>query len=469
MVEMPGAAATRPEGRPVRIGLLGCGHVGSAFVELIDSGAASITRRTGLDLEVTRIAVRDLGRTRPGVADSGPSSAGRGTAGRLTADAYSVVADDQVDLVVELIGGIEPARTLVLSALRAGKPVVTANKELLASAGAELLGAAEAAAVDLYFEASVAGAIPLVRLLSDSLAGERINRVMGIVNGTTNYVLTKMSDEGSGYAEALAEAQALGYAEADPSVDVEGYDARAKAAILAGIAFDADVEAEDVYREGITGIGAEDIAFAHRLGYEVKLLAVAERVGGGAGAGTGTGAGTGGGAGAPGVTVRVHPAMVPAEHPLASVRGSFNAVFVEGESAGEIMIYGRGAGGGPTASAVLGDVVAAAHHLQSGIRGRPVRRDRIELRPMSELRTQYYLTLDVADRPGVLGAVAQVFGDHHVSIRSMEQVGLGDEARLVFITHTALEADVQATLESLAKLEAVDRIGGLLRVIGPER
>jgi len=431
----------------VRIGLLGYGNVGVAFTHLIDSQAEAIELRTGLDLRITAIAVKDLERERPGPA--------RSAAGvRLCADAASLVGDPTIDVIVELIGGVEPARSLVLSALAAGKPVVTANKELLATVGAELLAAAEKGGVDLFYEASVGGAIPLVRLLHDSLAGERIVRVMGIVNGTTNYVLTSMSEEGSEYARALAEAQALGYAEADPTADVDGYDARSKAAILAGIAFDADVVADDVYREGIKGIGAADIAFAHRLGYEVKLLAVAERVGDGS---------------TPAVAVRVHPAMVPREHPLASVRGAFNAVFVEGYSAGEIMVYGRGAGGTATASAVLGDVVAAAHHLREGTRGRAVRRERVEIRPISELRTQYYLTLDVSDRPGVLASVARVFGEHHVSIRSMEQVGLGQEARLVFITHTAREADVQATLGSLASLDVVRRIGVLLRVIGPER
>jgi homoserine dehydrogenase len=277
---------------------------------------------------------------------------------------------------------------------------------------------------------------------------------MGIVNGTTNYMLTSMSEEGCDYARALAEAQGLGYAEADPTADVEGFDARAKAAILAGIAFDADVVATDVYTEGITAIGASDIAFAHKLGYVVKLLAVAERVDDGP---------------TPAVAVRVHPAMVPREHPLASVRGAFNAVFVEGDTAGELMVYGRGAGGMATASAVLGDVVAAAHHRRKETRGRAVRRERVEIRPISALLTQYYLTLDVKDQPGVLASVAHVFGEHHVSIRSMEQIGLGDGARLVFITHTAREADVQATLTSLAELDVVARIGVLLRVIGPER
>jgi homoserine dehydrogenase len=431
----------------VHVGLLGYGNVGVAFTRLIDSQAEAIALRIGHELRVTRIAVRDVAKQRP---DSALSDAGE----RLSGDAASLVVDPSIDVIVELIGGIEPARSLVLAALAAGKPVVTANKELLATFGAELLSAAEKGGVDLFYEASVAGAIPLVRLLNDSLAGERIVRVMGIVNGTTNYMLTSMSEEGCDYAVALAEAQALGYAEADPTADVEGFDARAKAAILAGIAFDADVVASDVYTEGITAIGASDIAFAHKLGYVVKLLAVAERVSDGP---------------TPAVAVRVHPAMVPREHPLASVRGAFNAVFVEGDTAGELMVYGRGAGGMATASAVLGDVVAATHHLRQETRGRAVRRERVEVHPISELRTQYYLTLDVKDQPGVLATVAQVFGDHHVSIRSMEQIGLGGGARLVFITHIAREADVQATLASLAELDVVARIGVLLRVIGPER
>ena len=431
----------------VRVGLLGYGNVGVAFTRLIDSQAAAIALRTGIELRVTRIAVKDPDRARPG---SALSDAGD----RLCGEAASLVDDPEIDVIVELVGGIEPARSLVLAALAAGKPVVTANKELMASFGAELLSAAEKGGIDLFYEASVAGAIPLVRLLNDSLAGERIVRVMGIVNGTTNYMLTSMSDEGSEYSRALAEAQELGYAEADPTADVEGFDARAKAAILAGIAFDADVVPSDVYTEGITSIGASDIAFAHKLGYEVKLLAVAERVGSGPAAA---------------VAVRVHPAMVPREHPLASVRGAFNAVFVEGDTAGELMVYGRGAGGMATASAVLGDVVAAAYHRREETRGRAVRRERVEISPISALLTQYYLALDVKDQPGVLASVARIFGEHHVSIRSMEQIGLGDGARLVFITHTAREADVQATLASLASLDVVARIGSLLRVIGPER
>jgi homoserine dehydrogenase len=361
----------------------------------------------------------------------------------------SVVTDPGVDVVIELMGGVEPARTLVLDALKAAKPVVTANKQLLALCGAELFEAASAAGVDLLYEAAVAGAIPLIRPLRESLAGERIARVMGIVNGTTNYILTRMTDEGASYADALAEAQALGYAEADPTADVEGYDAAAKAAILATIAFGVQVVADDVHREGITAVTPADIAFAGRLGYVVKLLAVSEAVGAE-------------------VAVRVHPAMVPASHPLAAVRDAFNAVFVEGESVGELMFYGRGAGGMPTASAVLGDLIDAAHNLQVGGRGRTAPMNRAVVRPMADLSSQYYLNINVVDRPGVLAAVAAVFGTHGVSIRSMEQEGLGDEARLVFITHKATERDVQATLADLRHLDAVERVGGLLRVIGPE-
>jgi len=449
--------------RSVRVGVLGCGNVGGALIELIDTDGEMIAARTGLSLEVVRVAVRNLGRHR--LPTLGPD--------RLTDDAHAVVTDPDVDVVVELIGGIEPARTLILEALRAAKPVVTANKELLANVGAELLATAESAGVDLLYEAAVAGAIPLVRPLAESLAGERILRVTGILNGTTNYILTRMTDEGIGYGEALAEAQRLGYAERDPTADVEGHDASAKAAILAGIAFNADVVAGDVYCEGISGIEAADIDFARRLGYVVKLLAVvedaAEDTVAGAVQDTARGTPRPASSSVPTIAVRVHPAMVPADHPLAGVRGPFNAVFIEGQVAGELMLYGRGAGGRPTASAVLGDLIDAAHNLLAGGRGRATPRRHCDLRPIDELRTQYYLTIDVADRPGVLASVATVFGEHHVSIRSMEQVGLAGEARLVFITHTALEADVQATLAGLRQLDVVERVGSVLRVIGPER
>jgi homoserine dehydrogenase len=430
---------TADDSAPIRIGLLGCGNVGAALVQLLADEADALAERTNLRFEVARVAVRNVARER---AVELPE-------GCLTHDADGVVTDPDIDVVVELIGGIEPARRLVLAALKQGKPVVTANKELLANVGSELFEAAATAGVDLLYEASVAGAIPLIRPLRESLAGERITRVMGIVNGTTNYILTRMTEEGASYSEALAEAQSLGYAERDPTADVEGYDAGAKAAILASIAFGVSVVAGDVYREGISSVTPADIEVARRLGYVVKLLAIAERVDGE-------------------VAVRVHPAMIPTTHPLASVRGSFNAVFIEGEAVGELMLYGRGAGGRPTASAVLGDLVDAAHNLRVQSSGRTGTFRAGRFRPIDELSSQYYLNMDVVDRPGVLAAVAQVFGQHEVSIRSMEQEGLGDEAHLVFITHLALERDVQATLHGLRHLDAVKRIGTLLRVVGPE-
>ncbi|MGI8757957.1 MAG: homoserine dehydrogenase [Acidimicrobiales bacterium] len=420
----------------VRIGLLGCGNVGAALVALVAEQAGTIEARTGLRLEIARVAVRNLAKARPVDLPDGT----------LSHDATGVVNDPAIDLVVELVGGVEPARSLVLDALKAGKPVVTANKELVANVGSELFAAAESAGVDLLFEAAVGGAIPIVRPLRESLAGTRIRRITGIVNGTTNYILTRMSEEGTTYADALTEAQSLGYAERDPTADVEGYDAGAKAAILATIAFGVSVVAGDVYHEGISGVTPADIGFAHRLGYEVKLLAVAEQGDDGR------------------VAVRVHPAMVPRSHALASVRGSFNAVFIEGDAVGELMLYGRGAGGAPTASAVLGDVVVAAGNLRRGTSASVGAMPRATIRPIDEVRSEYYLHLEVLDRPGVLHAVAGVFAEHEVSIRSMEQEGLGDEARLIFITHEAAESAVQATLRSLRRLDAVDRVTNVLRV-----
>jgi homoserine dehydrogenase len=420
----------------VRVGLLGCGNVGAALVRLIATQGDEIAARTGVRLDVARVAVRSVAKERPVVL----------APDRLTHDAAEVVDDPGIDVIVEVIGGIEPARELILTALANGKPVVTANKELLANVGAELFSAADAAGVDLLFEAAVAGGIPLIRPLRESLVGERLTRVMGIVNGTTNYILTRMTEEGTSYADALAEAQSLGYAERDPTADVEGYDAGAKAAIIASIAFGARVVAGDVYHEGISSVTAADIAFAKRLGYVVKLLAIVERDGAAIG-------------------VRVHPAMVPVAHPLASVRDSFNAVFVEGEAIGNLMFYGRGAGGPPTASAVLGDLIDAAGNLRKGAHASLGSLAKAQIRPIDDVRSEYYLNLEVADLPGVLAAVAGVFGHHGVSIRAMEQEGLGAEARLVFITHVARESDVQATLRDLRELDVVDRIGTLLRVI----
>ena len=407
--------------------------------------ADGITARAGVRLELVGVAVAHPSKKRPGIPE-----------GLVTGDAKSLATDPQVDVVVELIGGIDPARVVVEAALSAGKPVVTGNKELIAANGADLARAASQAGVDLLYEAAVAGAIPLVRALRDSLAGEDIWRVMGIVNGTTNFILTMMADEGVAYEEALSEAQRLGLAERDPTADVEGFDAAAKVAILAGLAFQCDFPADSVHREGIVGLRGIDIAFANRLGYVVKLLAVAER------------SDSDGATDDPEVSVRVHPALVPHAHPLASVRGSFNAVFVEGASCGELMLYGRGAGGSPTASAVLGDLIDAASHLSSGGPGRAVPRREVRSRPIDDLRCAWYINMDVIDRPGVLGAVATVFGSNGVSIRSMEQVGLGDEARLIFLTHVAREGDIRATLEGLRQLDMVEHVGGVLRVAGDE-
>jgi homoserine dehydrogenase len=426
---------------PVRVGLLGCGNVGAALVELIRTRSDDIAARTGLALEVARVAVRSTTKERSVALPEGV----------LTHDAAGVVTDPDIDVVVEVIGGIEPARELTLDAIKAGKPVITANKELLANVGAELFAAADHAGVDLLFEAAVGGGIPVIRPLRESLAGERIDRVMGIVNGTTNYILTRMTEAGASYADALSEAQSLGYAERDPTADVEGYDAAAKAAIIASIAFGVRVVAGDVTNEGIAHITRADIDYAAKMGYVIKLLAIADQRDG-----------PGGGE----VGVRVHPAMVPAEHPLASVRDSFNAVFIEGAAVGDLMFYGRGAGGFPTATAVLGDLIDAAvnrargSHASIGVLGKA------RIRPIDEVETAYYLNIDVFDRPGVLAAVAGVFGSHGVSIRSMEQEGLGDEARLVFITHIAREAAMQATVRDLHHLDAVDRITSVLRVIG---
>jgi homoserine dehydrogenase len=420
----------------VRVGLLGCGTVGNALAELVHADADLLAERTGMRLELSRVAVRDLSKARSVPVEL------------LTTDAGSVVADPSVDVVVELMGGLEPARQLVLEALANKKPVVTANKALLSTYWSELFGQAASSGVDLLFEAAVGGAVPLIRAIRESLAGETIRSVMGIVNGTTNYILTRMSEEGVSYDEALAEAQRLGFAEADPSADVEGHDAAQKAAILATIAFGREVRAGQVFTEGITGLSPGDISFVRSLGYEVKLLAVAEQVASGS------------------VAVRVHPAMIPAVHPLAGVRGSFNAVFVDGEAVGEMMFYGRGAGGMPTAAAVLGDLVDAAHNLTTGGTGRVTVAPPATVAPVDELETRYFISLDVEDRPGVLAAVAGVFGDNDVSIRSMEQVGLGSEAHLIFVTHRAREDRVQSTLRGLEQCAPVKRIGGFLRVAG---
>ncbi|HET6878401.1 MAG TPA: homoserine dehydrogenase [Jatrophihabitans sp.] len=427
--------------RPLRVALLGCGVVGSQVVRLLEEQAGDLAQRVGAPLQLVGIAVR-----RPGRHQDVPAAL-------LTTDAEALVARDDVDVVVEVIGGIEPARSLLLSALRTGKSVVSANKALLAEDGATLHDAAARAGVDLYYEAAVAGAIPLLRPLRESLAGDRINRVIGIVNGTTNFILSRMDETGAGFDDALAEATELGYAEADPTADVDGYDAAAKAAILAGLAFHTRVTMSDVYREGIGDVTAADMAGAKAMNCTIKLLAICER--------------TVGADGRERVCVRAHPAMLPRSHPLAGVGDAFNAVFVEAEAAGSLMFYGRGAGGPPTASAVLGDLVAVARNRVSGSRGagESAYAD-LPIQPMGEASTRYHVALDVDDQPGVLAAVANAFAEEGVSIQTVRQEGRGDAATLVLVTHSATDAALNRTVEKLAGMPFVGRPPGVMRVEG---
>ena len=431
--------------RVLRVGMLGCGTVGAAVVRLLESHRDDIERRAGCRLEVRKVAVRD-----PAMARDVPLPPSA-----FVDDPIAVVEDPDVEIVCELIGGLEPAGALVLAAFDRDKPVVTANKELLATRGRELFDASDAKGLDLYFEAAVGGGIPLIRPLKESLTGERLRRVMGIVNGTTNFILTKMSEEGRGFADVLADAKRLGYAEADSSADVDGHDAAAKCAILASIAFNARVVAGDVFREGIAAVTIEDIEFARRLGYVVKLLAIAEMEPGEDGDER--------------IAVRVHPAMIPAAHPLASVRDAYNAVFVEGPNVGELMFYGRGAGGEPTATAVVGDLVSVARNLLAGARGVGCTcfHERT-IRPMEEMTGQYYILLRVEDRPGVLAEIASVFGESDVSIKSVWQEGSGKDAQLVFITHRAREGPFQEAVAALRGLPAVVEVRSVLRVEAEE-
>ena len=425
--------------RGINVGFLGCGIVGGAAARILTEHTEEIRMRTGVDVAVRRIAVRSLAKQRDV----------RLPAATFTTDPREVIDDPSIDVVVEAIGGIEPARDLILGAIKSGKHVVTANKELLATLGEEIMQAADAAGVDLLFEAAVGGGIPIIRPMKESLAGDRVRRVLGIVNGTTNFILTRMSETGESFAEALGEAERLGYTEMDPSADIEGFDAAAKLAILASIAFNARVVAGDVQREGIARVGAADVKAARELGYEVKLLAVAENVDGQ-------------------ISARVHPSMVPRTHPLASVRDVFNAVFVEGEESGELMFFGRGAGGGPTGAAVVGDVVEIARNLTVGGRsaGCTCYRHRARIRPQDESRVRYYVVLSVLDQPGVLSAVAGVFASHGVSIASVRQEGTGDEATLALITHVATEGAHQATFNDLEHLDVVRQLVSRLRVEG---
>jgi len=425
--------------KTMRIALLGCGVVGSQVARLLSEQADDLAVRAGARLEVAGIAVRRPSHPRPGIDPS-----------LLTTDVMGLATRPDVDIVVEVIGGIEPARSLLHAAMKAGKSVVTANKALLAEHGEEIHAVSRAFGADLYYEASVAGAIPLLRPLRESLAGDTVHRVLGIVNGTTNFILDRMDTSGADFGESLEEAQALGYAEPDPTADVEGFDAAAKAAILAGLAFHTRVTAADVHREGITEVTAADIASARVLGRIVKLLAICERSG-------------------DGVAVRVHPAMIPRSHPLAAVGGAYNAVFVEAQSAGQLMFYGAGAGGTPTASAVLGDIVAVARNRLAGTRGPELSTyAELPVLPMGDTLTRYHVSLDVDDRPGVLAPVAEVFARHDVSIEAVRQTSRGDEALLIIVTHEAPDAALAATVSELEALPVVRAVASVMRVEGEE-
>ncbi|MFJ3956510.1 homoserine dehydrogenase [Arthrobacter sp. NPDC090010] len=431
------------ETKTLKVALLGCGTVGSQVARILLEDAETLAARTGARLELVGIAVRTLGSPRDVEL---PQEL-------FTTDAESLVAE--ADLVIELMGGIEPARSLILRAVQHGASVVTGNKALLAQDGPTLYEEADKAGVQLSYEAAVAGAIPILRPIRDSLSGDRITRVLGIVNGTTNFILDQMDSTGAQFADALAEAQRLGYAEADPTADVEGHDAAAKAAILAALSFHTRFSLDDVHCEGITKVSAEDIAAAKDAGFVIKLLAIAEKLSDDAGS--------------EGVSVRVHPTLLPREHPLAAVRGAFNAVFVEAENAGELMFYGQGAGGNPTASAVLGDLVSAARRVVLGGPGRTeTTTGHVPARPIAASRTSYHVGLTVADQPGVLARIAQVFSDNGVSIELFRQsINNADgTAELRIVTHRGSEADLASTVESVSQLDVVNDVTSVLRVEG---
>jgi homoserine dehydrogenase len=424
--------------KTLKVGMLGCGVVGSQIARLLIENKSDLTSRAGANLELVKVAVKNINTKREGISSN-----------LLTDDAKSVVNDPEIDLIIEVIGGISPAKELILAAIKNGKSVVTANKALLAQAGAELYTAADNANVDLYYEAAVAGAIPILRPLRESLVGDQVHRIMGIVNGTTNYILTKMDESGTAFDDALKQAQQLGFAEADPTADVEAIDAASKAAILAGLAFHSRVSDSDVYREGITKITANDVKVAKAMDMVIKLLAIAELTPEGE------------------ISVRVHPALISRNHPLASVRESFNAVFVEAKSAGQLMFYGKGAGGEPTASAILGDLVAVARHKVSGGIG-PKESDYADLKiaKIGQTKTRYLIRLNVADKPGVLESVAHVFAAHGVSIQTVRQTGAGDKAELIVMTHSSTESALSETVKDLSKLSAVTDVASVLRVEG---
>ncbi|MFA3874793.1 homoserine dehydrogenase [Streptomyces sp. MMCC 100] len=425
--------------RPLKVALLGCGVVGSEVARIMTTHAADLASRIGAPVELAGVAVRRPDKVREGIDPA-----------LVTTDATALVKRGDIDVVVEVIGGIEPARTLITAAFEHGASVVSANKALIAQDGAALHAAADEHGKDLYYEAAVAGAIPLIRPLRESLAGDKVNRVLGIVNGTTNFILDAMDTTGAGYQEALDEATALGYAEADPTADVEGFDAAAKAAILAGIAFHTRVRLDDVYREGMTEVTAADFGSAKEMGCTIKLLAICERAADGGS-----------------VTARVHPAMIPLSHPLANVREAYNAVFVESDAAGQLMFYGPGAGGSPTASAVLGDLVAVCRNRLGGATGPGESAyAALPVSPMGDVVTRYHISLDVADKPGVLAQVATVFAEHGVSIDTVRQSGKDGEASLVVVTHRASDAALGGTVEALRKLDTVRGVASIMRVEG---
>mgnify|MGYP000011385263 CR=1 FL=1 len=422
----------------VRLGVIGHGTVGAAFVRLVKQQSDTIAARSGVRLEVARVAVRNIDAHKGSIA-----------AEVMTTDAEFVVNDPTVDLVVELMGGVDLPRKLILAALKNGKPVVTANKALIAQHGAELFAAADDAGIDLLFEAAVCGGIPLIRPLRESLRGEPIKRVLGIVNGTTNYILTKMSEEGQSYADALAGAQSLGYAETDPTADIEGHDAAAKAALLASLAFHSTVVIDEVYCEGITHISSEDVLAAKSMNSVIKLLAIAELTV------------------KDEISVRVHPVILPLAHPLASVRNAFNAIYVESEAAGQLMFYGRGAGGAPTASAILGDLVAVARHAAYSTvgYGESDYAD-LDIAPIGAVKSQFFVRLHVADKSGVLASIAQTFASENVSIQTVRQSGLGADAELIVVTHAASEDALDACVEKLKKMDIVSKVESVIRVEG---
>lgn len=427
--------------RSIGIGLLGAGTVGGTLVSRLIGEAAAIAAKTGLTFDVRRVGVRNLDRERAFPV----------TAGLLTDRLMEVIEDPTVELVVEVMGGLDPAGDLILAALDAGKPVVSANKELIAARGPELIAAAERSGVAFLFEAAVGGGIPIIRPLSETLAGEKIDRVVGIINGTTNYILTQMSEHGATYLHALEQAQELGFAEPDPTADVSGQDAAAKAAILASLAFGTWVGIDDVYYEGIQDVEAADIRFAADFGYVIKLVGVCERTD-------------------VGVNARVHPAMIPVEHPLASIRGATNAIFIEGPAIDSLLFAGPGAGGAPTATAVLGDMIDAARETLAGAQVAPrIRFSPGEIIDFNDISTEWYIRLLVDDKPGVLAKIATGFGDAGVSIRSVWQEGGETEASLIVVTHPAAERAQREALSSLRAIDEVIDVGSVIRVLGEGR